>query len=444
MIETLLQRPHESTNKSQVTNILNEKVAELKSHVFAARQQFEGDRHKTAPSHSLHEDIIQQSEQVLNGLKELGEIPTELEQHVGPAVNWADVQKSIALQLSSESEQQLAGSSVPGSEASTPRAADDGMPVLNRTSRALPAHVTGSLAEAVERELGMKVNITIEPAAAAAAQLPTTPTPSAKVPDTDPDDIIAQTFGKKYKLDHDKMNKEYEDLRKKRLAMLVQAYTGKTDTELVLKNTGTKTVPKVETESKSELSEVEKIIANHLGATATTAAAPAATSTDTSAIKEKLRRMREQLAKNVPAEDPVAPPPVPATSTSMPAPPAPSKRPAVLQQAMQAAEAYITQRDSTSKSTAASTRHKPAAHPRSKREIYPHKKGYQSAAKYYKQVEDEESVTTDQAPYDADSMMSDTTTDQQSLSDVSDPRNTSLYQRTYRYPTHLFHFQSYF
>ena len=401
IIETLLRG---SAPKPSDAQVLNQRLSELKSHVHACQNGNRGalgvQPMKNNDAKSLHEDIMKQSENVLNILRENGALPEQAEIE-GPSINWTEVQKSIEKQLSKETERKISVTELTDKVEKIDDKAS--MPVENRTSKALPQTVS-HLAEAIESELGMKVNIVIEPVP--------NQTPVVNLASQPDEDVIAQTLGKKYKLDHDKMNKEYEELRKKRLAMLVQAYTGKNEKEMIPKSL---TSPRIEEKlaSDKELTEVEKIIVNHLGEEALVQQK----STDTSAVKERLRLMREQLNKKDPKPD----------------------------ETVFKAEANITQREKPPKSEPVSIprqtqkkRELPerpkgiaAVSSSPKREIFPHKKGYMSEAKFYELNGDEtESVTTDAGPVsgeDLESLVSDT----DPMNEVSDPRATSLYQRTY-------------
>ncbi|KAK2161545.1 hypothetical protein LSH36_115g13078 [Paralvinella palmiformis] len=217
----------------------------------------------TSAGSTLHDDIMKQSEMVLDIIKESGDIK---EADIPPAVfHWQDVRNSIAHQLLNESHQKI--TTIPHCESTICRPKENKDAKLTSLLKELDIYLkdkegdekgtdninTGDTGEksksklpdsvrilmkAVEQELGASVNITIQ----GSDDQPVKLNLNCNVADTsgfgsekylDAEHLEErQDINKrkeKYKEEFDRINAEYEELRRKRLSLLVQAYTGKQD-----------------------------------------------------------------------------------------------------------------------------------------------------------------------------------------------------------------------
>ena len=176
----------------------------------------------------IHDNIMKQSQLVLNNLDDAGNKPR------APVVNWQDVCQSIASQLVSESERAV---SVPLDTTKVMplfnvmlKELDMGVepPAIARPDpQCLPRQVLG-LAMTMESELGLSATN------GSSAQFLSTLAPLDSVEAEVQGDDRSSTSSDRQPVDHEKLNREYEELKKKRLFMLMQAYTGNPDPDALL------------------------------------------------------------------------------------------------------------------------------------------------------------------------------------------------------------------
>ena len=235
-------------------------LSELKHHVFGDKKpsdlgiSSDGSLHSlhNAPELSLqaprdtpetaatiHENIMKQSQLVLNNIDDV---------HVdkkpcAPVVNWQDVCQSIASQLDSES-----GSDRP--VVTVPLDTTKVMPLFNMMLKeldiqsepseaarmdplqpCLPRQVLG-LAKTMETEMGLSSTSSTQSLSAVSA--------GSMV--VDPTGVKAETHGEdrssassdRSHWDYERVNQEYEELKKKRLHLLIEAYTGNPDPDALI------------------------------------------------------------------------------------------------------------------------------------------------------------------------------------------------------------------
>ena len=183
---------------------------------------------------TIHDNIMKQSQLVLNNIDDVPGVNKPR----APVVNWQDVCQSIASQLVSESERAV----------SVPLDTTKVMPLFNVMLKeldmgvepptiarpdphCLPRQVLG-LAMTMESELGLSSTN------GSSAQFSSTPaaglTPIDSIRAEVHSDDRSSTSSDRQPVDHEKLNREYEELKKKRLFMLMQAYTGTPDPDALL------------------------------------------------------------------------------------------------------------------------------------------------------------------------------------------------------------------
>ena len=183
---------------------------------------------------TIHDNIMKQSQLVLNNIDDVHGVSKPR----APVVNWQDVCQSIASQLVSER------AVTPGVSLDTTKVMplfnvmlkelDMGVepPAIARPDpQCLPRQVPG-LAMTMESELGLS--------ATNGSSTQFLSTPAAVVTPVDSigaelhSDDRSSTSSDRQPVDHEKLNREYEELKKKRLFMLMQAYTGTPDPDALL------------------------------------------------------------------------------------------------------------------------------------------------------------------------------------------------------------------
>ena len=352
------------------SKIAQEKIEELKRHVFEPRSVPKARTSDTSSvtstssgAVSLHADIIQQSELVLHILKETGDIEDDDVNSKDELVNWTQVRNSIENQLSGKSDQK--------SPTDTPEkplelhGQSENEDYCGANDPEVKSHLN-ELAEAIGSDLGVKVNIVIGDSNI----VTTTDT------DSSPEKQL-QDRKEKRKMEIDRKNTEYESMRKKRLSMLVQAYTGRETEELMNGS-----------HSRDERSYHDHHIAR-----------PEEKSSQQS-LEEKAKAFRKELLKDMP--------PYNTNTATLPKsgyfsmnnetdehPPA--QRNSVLRQSQEDLDHLLSKskvprvcmsRKSSTDMLAASTTDSTTPYSyRLKREIYPHKKGYLPVDQFYEEKE---------------------------------------------------------
>lgn len=200
-------------------------------------QQAPRDTPETAAT--IHENIMKQSQLVLNNIDDV---------HVdkkpcAPVVNWQDVCQSIASQLVSESGSDRPVDTVPLDTTKV-------MPLFNMMLKeldiqsepseaartdplqpCLPRQVLG-LAKTMETEMGLSSTSSTQSLSAV----------SGGSMFVDPTGVKAEAHGEdrssassdRSHLDYERVNQEYEELKKKRLHLLIEAYTGNPDPDALI------------------------------------------------------------------------------------------------------------------------------------------------------------------------------------------------------------------
>lgn len=379
---------------------------DLKKHVFGDQKRIpaaakEDGTSGSSGSKTIHDSIIRQSNLVLKTLLEAADQQQQQKHSPEPAVHWQDVKRSIADSLIHESQEKVNGKADTGD--SSAKMADG-----NSSTDSMDPATMGKIQEIVstlQNQLGLTVNISMDPATSKALTLQLSGSDTERhseeteVPPAEPSFLENGTpeeppqvapvvpegrfWERQHKYDRQKMEEEYENLRKKRLAMLLQAYTGNSKPRALPTPTSSETsVPKLPiappSGSISDQDRIQQILAKYdlvPGQAVSMAPAPltpevtdfsqeaAKMLRESQSIKDRLQLMREHLNRAESARAQVK------TTESR------SGR-SSLNNSFQSVDTPTAQ--PTVEKTSFQTRSEPFTRSSPRREIYPHKKGYQT------------------------------------------------------------------
>ena len=233
-------------------HVLVRSLSELKEHVFGDQKLPEHGSGSVGGLHSLHnaselslqaprdipstvaaihENIMKQSQLVLNNID-----PVDVsDKPCGPVVNWQDVCQSIASQLVSESDM---ASRVPLDSAKVMPLFDIMLKELDickeppeavrvEPPQCLPKQVLG-LAKTMETELDMGSTNGSSTQSVSAHTFVDSVAVKAEIDDR------SSSASDRSPMDTERVNREYEELKKKRLHLLIQAYTGNPDPDSLI------------------------------------------------------------------------------------------------------------------------------------------------------------------------------------------------------------------
>ena len=248
---------HESSKSDSAANTPKSvDIEELKQHVFGqiqapTRQATEsvtvaaGAEKAKGKGDSLHEDIMQQSELVLNKLINPHGAAKDLSDH-DRLVHWKDVRRSIADKLMTESKENIEPKiDISGKIKSVPAVTDTSVSTIedsqvsqSSSSTHYPLRVTELVAD-IQKQTGAPIEVIVDPGNPDSLTLKLLNKKEelsdeallANLADTDLPDSIKLDLRK---VNKDKMEEAYGELRRRRLTMLVQAYTGRNDAEQLI------------------------------------------------------------------------------------------------------------------------------------------------------------------------------------------------------------------
>ena len=206
----------------------------LRSFVNTPESRTQASSDSASTVETIHDNIMKQSQMVLNNIDDIHGVNKPR----APVVNWQDVCQSIASQLVTER------AVTPGVPLDTTKV----MPlfsvmlkeldisveppaIVRPDPQCLPRQVLG-LARTMESELGASSTN------GSSIQFLSTPAAGSVPADSIGAEVQSEdrssTSSDRQPVDHERLNKEYEVLKKERLFMLVQAYTGNPDPDALL------------------------------------------------------------------------------------------------------------------------------------------------------------------------------------------------------------------